>query len=122
MSIVYVGTNAVSQFSKRLKNLIEKARLRVDEDTWPPNLPKTYTPLVLVHHQDKYTAKQADAMATCIHSGYIDEVVSESVNPGCCNTEITKPAKKTINTSKITKDISDILNIPLISDSTLDID
>ena len=72
---------------------------------------------MLVHHQDKYTAKQAAAMATCIHSGYIDEVVSESVNPGCCNTEITKPAKKTINTSKITKDISDILNIPEISDS-----
>ena len=35
----------------------------VDEDTWPPNQPKSYTPLVLIQHQELRTKQQDSEMA-----------------------------------------------------------
>ena len=54
---------AIIELSGRVRQLNMQAPLQVDENTWPPNYPKGFTPLVLVHYQDMYTAKQAAAIA-----------------------------------------------------------
>ena len=43
--------------SNRLRQLNIQARFAVDEDTWPPNQPQEFTPLLLVHHESKVTFK-----------------------------------------------------------------
>ena len=60
----------------------------VDDDTWPPEQPTSFTPLLLIHHQGHRTPKQVTAMAELMHAGEI---------------------QKTLNTSKATKEIEEIL-------------
>ena len=60
----------------------------VDDDTWPPEQPTSFTPLLLIHHQGNRTPAQVTAMAKLMHAGDI---------------------QKTFDTSKATKDIEEIL-------------
>ena len=60
----------------------------VDDDTWPPEKPTSFTPLLLIHHQGHRTPEQVTAMAELMHAGDI---------------------QKTLNTSKATKEIEEIL-------------
>ena len=60
----------------------------VDDDTWPPEQPTNFTPLLLIHHQGNRTPAQVTAMAKLMHAGDI---------------------QKTFDTSKATKDIEEIL-------------
>ena len=90
-----------------MKRLNVRARCKVNKKTWPPNCVKDYTPLVLIHHQDLYTAKQSAAIAKFVHSGEIHENVSKTNNPK--RFKLDEPAKELVNISKITKDISEIL-------------
>ncbi|XP_065918252.1 nucleotide-binding oligomerization domain-containing protein 1-like isoform X2 [Dysidea avara] len=46
------GANAISVLSERVSQTGKQARFASDEDAWPPNQPKDFTPLLLVHHQD----------------------------------------------------------------------
>ena len=61
----------------------------VDVDTWPPKQPKSFTPLLLIHHQGDCTPEQVTAMAELMHAGDI---------------------QKTSDTSKATKDIEEVLS------------
>ena len=60
----------------------------VDDDTWPPEQPTSFTPLLLIHHQGHRTPEQVTAMAELMHAGDI---------------------QKTLDTSKTTKNIEEIL-------------
>ena len=60
----------------------------VDDDTWPPEKPTSFTPLLLIHHQGHRTPEQVTAMAELMHAGDI---------------------QKTLNTNKATKEIEEIL-------------
>ena len=60
----------------------------VDDDTWPPEQPTSFTPLLLIHHQGNRTPAQVTTMAKLMHAGDI---------------------QKTFDTSKATKDIEEIL-------------
>ena len=51
----------VSIFCDRMKHLSVQAWCAVDEDTWPPNQPKEFIPLMFVYHQGQYTVKQERA-------------------------------------------------------------
>ena len=44
----------------------------VDEDTWPPDQPKEYVPLVLNQHQEQRTKQQDSEMAKLVLTGNID--------------------------------------------------
>jgi len=35
-----------------------QARLVIDEDEWPPNQPKSFTPLLLLYHQNQHTQEE----------------------------------------------------------------
>ena len=61
----------------------------VDDDTWPPNQLKSFTPLLLSHHQGDCTPKQVAEMAEMMHIGDIH---------------------KMLDTSKVTKEINEILS------------
>ena len=61
----------------------------VDDDTWPPKQPTSFTPLLLIHHQGDRTPEQVTAMAKLMHAGDI---------------------QKTLDTSKATKEIEEILS------------
>ena len=57
--MLFIGASIVST---RVRELNKQMRFAVDEDTWPPNQPQEFTPLLLVHHEGKQTFKQATAM------------------------------------------------------------
>ena len=55
-------------------------RFNTDEETWPPDQPKNFIPLVLIHHQGKHNMKQATAMTQLIERGDIDEITFSLTN------------------------------------------
>ena len=76
-----------------------QTRFIVDHDTWPPKQPKSFTPLLLIHHQGDHTPEQATAMAELMYAG---KVALVTVNQF--------PVKHTkLYTSKATKEIREIL-------------
>ena len=80
----------------------------VDDDTWPPEQPKNFTPLLLLHYQGHHTPEQVKAMAELMSTGDIDKVTSDQ--PG---TKLShQKFQKVFDTSKTTKQIEDVL-VPL---------
>ena len=49
----------VSILSDRVRELNKQMRFAVDEDTWPPNQPKEFVSLLLIHHRSQHNFKQA---------------------------------------------------------------
>ena len=49
----------LSILSDRVRQLNTQTRFAVDEDTWPPNQPQEFTPLLLVHQKGQQSFKQA---------------------------------------------------------------
>ena len=48
----FVGYDAISILSDRTRQVSIQTRFAVDEDEWPPNQPKTFIPLLLLHHHN----------------------------------------------------------------------
>ena len=87
-----------------------QTQLRVDEEAWPPEPPKTFTPLVLIQHQGHHNLKQSTAMAEFVERGHIDKVVSlASIDR--CKLDRLKPIQEVLETSKVTKEVAEILAI-----------
>ena len=80
----------------------------IDDDTWPPKQPTSFTPLLLIHHQGDHTPEQVTAMAELMYAGDIDKVTS--VN-GSQSAKFNGHNKfhKVLDTSKATKEIGEIL-------------
>ena len=76
-----------------------QTRFIVDHDTWPPKQPKSFTPLLLIHHQGDHTPEQVTAMAELMYAGKVASVTVDQF-----------PVKRTkLHTSKATKEIGEIL-------------
>ena len=88
-----------------------QTRLRVDEEAWPPEPPKTFTPLVLIQHQGHCNLKQSTAMVKFVEQGHIDKLISSSnVLPTSCHKlDSHEPLQEILNTSKVTKEVAEIL-------------
>ena len=78
--VITGAVDVVTVISKRVREVNIQTRLRVDEDAWPPQQPKTFTPLVLIQDQGDCTLKQSIAMAEFVERGHINKVVTSS-NP-----------------------------------------
>ena len=52
----------MSILSDNVSKLSMKMQFAFDEETWPPNPPKEFMPLLLTHHQDQHTVEQATAL------------------------------------------------------------
>ena len=101
--LVVVGAEAaVAILSNRVRQITIQTRFIVDDDTWPPKQPKSFTPLLLIHHQGSYTAEQVTAMAKLMYGSNINKVAS------VCHASNDK-IQKVLATSKATKEIREIL-------------
>ena len=86
--LVIVGADPVAILSNRVRQINKRTRFSVDKNTWPPEQPTGFTPLLLIHHQDHRTEKEVKAMAKIMYTGSIG---------------------KTLDASKATKEIAEIL-------------
>ena len=92
---------------------IVRERFNPDEETWPPNQPKNFTPLVLIHHQGQHSMKQATAMAQLIQKSDIDEIISlannRSIPTNHPKLDSHEPLQEVLDSSMVTKELTDIL-------------
>jgi len=50
----------------------------MEENAWPPNQPKEFTPLLLIHHQGPHTIVHSAALAKVIQRGSVDDLMLTS--------------------------------------------
>ena len=81
----------------------------VDEDTWPPDQLKDYTPLVLIQHQEQRTKEQDKEMAKLTQTGDIDSIASGQLAPKRCKLDSHETLQHVLNTSTVTKQVAEIL-------------
>ena len=84
----------------------------VDDDTWPPEQPTSFTPLLLIHRKGHRTADEVTTMAELMHGGDIEKVAMVTGKPSAVkNTRVDGREKlhKMSDTSKATKEIEEIL-------------
>ena len=93
----------------------------VDDDTWPPEQPKNFTPLLLLHYQGHRTPEQVTAMAELMSTGDIDKVslvTIEQSDVSHSKLDSREKFQKVLDTSRTTKQIEDIL-VPLENTSLI---
>ena len=56
-----------------------------DEETWPPDQPKNFTPLVLIYHQGQHSMKRPTVVAQAIQTGDIDIITTMAGNQSVSN-------------------------------------
>ena len=86
-----------------------QTRLRVDEEAWPPEPPKTFTPLVLIQHQGHRNLKLSTAMAKFVECGHIDKLETCDNVPKCPKIDSHESLQEVLNTNKVTKEVAEIL-------------
>ena len=90
-----------------------RERFNTDEETWPPDQPKNFTPLVLIHHQGQHSMKQATAVAQLIQTGDIDKITSlasnRSVPKHHPKLDSHEPLQEVLDSSTVTKELAEIL-------------
>ena len=65
----------VSQLSNHVKAVYKATRLRIPKDAWPPEQPKEFTPLVLLHHEDEHNIKETTTITKVLCSGAITDLI-----------------------------------------------
>ena len=109
----------VSQLSGNVKAVYKATRLSVTKDTWPPEQPKEFTPLVLLHHEDEQSIKDVTTITKALHRGAISEVITAtSSEPIAKRPRLHSDNKlgEALKASKATTDISEILAPLEVSD------
>ena len=66
----------VYQLSSNIKAVYKATRFSVAKDTWPPEQPNEFTPLVLLHHEDEQSMEHVTAINKALNTGAIDDVIS----------------------------------------------
>jgi len=87
----------------------EKAQHSVDENTWPPDQPTEFTPLLLIQHQQQRTKEQESEIAKLIQTGDIDSVASGQLVPKRHKLDSHDTLQHILNTSTMTKEVAEIL-------------
>ena len=88
----------------------------VDENTWPPEQPTSFTPLLLIHSKGNRTPGEVTAMAKLMHAGYISKVASATDDHPTvkrARLDSYKKCQKVLDTNRATKEIEVIL-APLV--------
>ena len=112
--LVTVGAEAVAILTNRVRQINVQARFMVDDDTWPPEQPNHFTPLLLLHYQGHHTPEQVTTMAKLMSTGDIDMVALVTsdqfdVRYQPMSDSHEKFQKVFDDTSRTTKRIEDIL-------------
>ena len=112
-TFLYIGADAVSILSEIVSQCNVREWFGTEEETWPPDQPKNFTPLVLIHHQGQHTMKQATAVAQLIQRGDVDEITSlasnRSVPKHHPKLDSHEPLQEVLDSSTVTKELAEIL-------------
>ena len=109
----------VSQLSGNVKAVYKATRFSVAKDTWPPDQPSEFTPLVLLHHEDEQSITQVTTITKALHRGAISEVVSATSSEpitDCPRLHSHDKLGEALKANKATTDISEILAPLEVSD------
>ena len=105
-----VGVDTVSILSEMVRQCNVREWFNADEETWPPDQPKNFTPPLLIHHQGQHTMKQATAMAQLIQTGDIDEITSLASNRSVSKHHPKLDSyEQVLDSSTVTKELAEIL-------------
>ena len=110
--LVIAGAEAISILANRVSQINVQTRFMVDDDTWPPEQPTSFTPLLLIHRKGHRTSEEATAMAELMHTGGIDKVAMVTgEQPTVKHAKLDSHEKfhKMLDTSRATKEIEEIL-------------
>jgi len=94
-----------------------QARSMVDDDTWPPEKLKSFTPLLLIYYEGHRSSKQVTAVAKLMHIGKISSVASgdQSVITHHHKLDSHETLQDVLDATMVTKKLEEIL-APLESD------
>ena len=84
----------------------------IDEESWPPEQPKRFTPLVLIQHQHQTNPRQSTAMAEYIEQGHIDSVIPVTTTVVKYRPKVSadcESVQEVLHNSTITKEVAEIL-------------
>ena len=89
----------------------------IDEDTWPPDQPKEYTPLLLIQYQELLSKDQGSEMAKIIQTGDTESVVSgQLASKHYHKLDDHEKLQNVLYNSNCTKKVAEILTPLEISD------
>ena len=108
-----VGADAVSILSEMVSQRNLQERFNTDEETWPPDQPKNFTPLVLIHHPGRHSMKQPTVVAQVIQTGDIDNIPTMASNQSVLKhhskLDSDEPLQDVLDNSMVTKELEEIL-------------
>ena len=110
----------VTQLSCHVKAIYKATRFTVPKDTWPPEQPREFTPLVLLHHEDEHSMRDVTIVTEALHSGAICDVISAtSSKPIAMQPSLHHHDKlgDALKASKTTTEVSEILAPLEVSDN-----
>ena len=88
----------------------------VDKETWPPDQPENFIPLVLIHHHGKYSIKETTEIAQLIQKHDIDEITSLASNQSApkhhqySKLNSREPLQEvSLDRSRVTEELTEIL-------------
>ena len=102
--MVMVILECVVEVSDNLKSRYIHTRFTSEEEEWPPDQPKNFTSLSLIHHKGGRTQREAIAIAEATRSGDIDAIMSSTRE----QTNSLKESYMFFSQSKTSKDIKEI--------------
>ena len=86
-----------------------QAQSIVDEDAWPQEQPKNYTPFVLIQHHNQHNLQQSATLAEFIEQGHIDNIMATTTTVLPKVTTDHEPLQEILHNSTITKEVSKFL-------------
>ena len=101
--IFYIILECVVKVSDHLKSRYIQTRFTSEGGEWPPDQPKHFTSLTLIHHKDGRTQDEIIAIAEATRSGDIDGIMSST-----CEQNSFKESNRFLSQSKTSKYIKEI--------------
>ncbi|XP_065911432.1 protein NLRC3-like isoform X2 [Dysidea avara] len=99
----------VSVFSNIMSKRNVQGRFRVDDDAWPPDQPKNFTPLLLIHYKGHHNLQQALAITKLAQTGDIASLVISQSIPKRLKLDHDQPLQEVLATSTVTEEIEQVL-------------
>ena len=113
LCVYNIGADAASILSEMVSQRNLQEQFNTDEETWPPDQPKNFTPLVLIHHQGQHSMKQPTVVAQVIQTGNINDITTmasnQSVPKHNAKLDSHEPLQKVLDSSTVTNELAEIL-------------
>ena len=103
--ITTLGAEAIVALSKIASQFYIQSRFMVYDNTWPPEQPMDFIPLLLMHYQGHHTPEKVAAMAELMYYGDIDKV---ALRTGAVKRSRDN-LQQVLNAARLTKELKETL-------------